>query len=91
MLSHILNRHPRILSLSEFFTAAYVRRWYRHARRTGDQMWEIYAKPTLFTRRMAETRAGEVVYPFDRPGTPLYAKHRAAHTADGAPPPDRTP
>ena len=68
MLSGILNRHPRVLSLSEFFTYIYVDRWFRHSRRTGDQMWRQYRVQSRFHRDVLGRRTDEMLYPFDRPG-----------------------
>ena len=68
MLSEALKRHPRILSLSEFFANFHAYGWYRHPTRTGDQMWRLYSRPTMVLRRILEGRPGEVLYAFDAPG-----------------------
>ena len=67
MLSDILNRHPDILSLSEFFTYVYVARWIRHPDLTGDRMWRILSKPTMVHRTLLGRQVDEVLYPFDDP------------------------
>ena len=67
MLSRILNRHPRVLSLSEFFTYVYVDRWIRHSGRTGDQMWRQYRTQSRFHRDVLGRRTDEMIYPFDAP------------------------
>ena len=78
LLSDVLNRHPRILSLSEFFANVHTYGWYRHPTRTGDQMWRLYSRPTMIHRRYLEGRPGESLYAFDAPG--------ARFTRDNLPP-----
>lgn len=68
MLSRMLNRHPRILSLSEFFTYVNVDRWCHHARRTGDQMWRLYCVQSRFHREVLGEQTDEMIYPFGKAG-----------------------
>ena len=66
MVSDILNRHPRVLSLSEFFSfvglGAFRRRY-----RTGDRMWAFYSRQQPRTRLMLRERYEELRYPVDDP------------------------
>lgn len=68
LLSEVLKRHPRILSLSEFFASVHVYGWYRHSTRTGDQMWRLYSRVPTIVRRHAGRPPSEVLYPYDTPG-----------------------
>ena len=68
MLSDVLNRHPRILSLSEFFSYVHAHRWYPYPTMTGDQMWRIYTKAGLMGRRLSERPVPGTLYPFEAPG-----------------------
>ena len=67
MISDILNRHPDILSISEFFSCL---GWDIFARRrsTGDWMWRLYSEPGF--RMGVIARGGsfsELLYPVDDP------------------------
>ena len=68
MMSEVLNRHPRILSLSEFFANVHSYRWYPYPTRTGDQMWRIYGKAGVIDRRLSARVVPETLYPFEAPG-----------------------
>ena len=67
MVSNMLNLHPRVLSLSEFFafvgTGAMRRR-----RATGEQMWGWYAYQRKRTKLMLREDFSELAYPFGAPG-----------------------
>ncbi len=67
MVSNMLNLHPRVLSLSEFFsfvgTGAMRRR-----RTTGEQMWVWYARQRRRTKLMLREDFEELAYPFGGPG-----------------------
>ena len=77
MVSDILNLHPRVLSLSEFFSfvglGAFRRRY-----RTGDRMWAFYSRQQPRTRLMLRERYEELRYPVDDP--------RARFTRQDVPP-----
>ena len=66
MVSNILNRHPCVLSLSEFFSylgSAPFR--FRHP--TGNWMWKAYSRQRIHTRHMVRGRYEELLYPLDDP------------------------
>jgi len=69
MISDLLNRHPAILSLSEFMTLlgqeAFARR-----NPTGAQMWQVYSRQSPALRAMMANGEvmDEVLYPFGAPG-----------------------
>ena len=65
MVSNILNRHPRVLSLSEFFS--YIGMVPYRRRPSGDRMWHIYSRPRHRTRIMLHGRYEELLYPLDDP------------------------
>ena len=66
MISNILNRHPRVLSLSEFVSYIGISS-FRYRRLTGDRMWEIYSRQSKRTRVMLGGQYEELLYPFDDP------------------------
>ena len=66
MLSDILNRHPRVLSLFEFFSFIGMGPFHRR-RPTGDRMWGFYARQRSHTRLMLRGSYEELLYPFDDP------------------------
>lgn len=66
MLSNILNTHPDILSLSEFFTF-HGTSMFRRRRVTGERMWEILSRQSGWTRFMLRGRMNELTYPLDTP------------------------
>ena len=66
MISDMLRRHPRVLSLSEFFSfvgsAPSLRRT-----QSGEQMWNLYSRQRARTRLMLRGDFEELVYPIDDP------------------------
>ena len=69
MLSNILNQHPRVLSLSEFFSYVGVQSLYRRRRPDGDAMWRMYSGQQKHTRMMLRDPSfGEFLYPAGDPG-----------------------
>ena len=66
MVSSVLNRHPRILSLSEFISFIGIRAFSRR-RPTGDWMWDRYSRQRRRTRLMLRGRYDELLYPLDDP------------------------
>lgn len=62
MLSSILNSHPDILSLSEFF-AFHGMAMFRSRRMTGDRMWKMLSRQSGWTRFMLRGRIDELLYP----------------------------
>ncbi len=66
MLSNILNSHPGILSLSEFF-AFHGTAMFRRRRLTGDRMWDTLSRQSGWTRFMLRGRIDEILYPLDAP------------------------
>ena len=77
MVSDLLNRHPAVLSMSEFFAqlgvAAFTRR-----RVSGEWMWRLYGEPSIRMRIVTHEGLTEVLYPFDDPS--------ARFSADTLPP-----
>ena len=66
MVSNILNLHPRVLSLSEFFSYVGVHQLFRARRSTGQRMWEFYSKQRKHTRLMLrEPSYEEFLYPLE--------------------------
>lgn len=66
MLSNMLNLHPDILSISEFFTLhsmALFSRW----RMTGDRMWHVLTRQPQLVRYLLKEDYEELLYPFDDP------------------------
>ena len=69
MVSDILNAHPRVLSLSEFFSYVGVHRLFRARRSTGGRMWELYGRQSGHNRLMLrEPSFEEFLYPAGEPG-----------------------
>ena len=66
MVSDILNRHPRVLSLSEFISYIGIRSFSRR-RPTGSWMWNLYSRQRHRTRLMLRGRYEELLYPLDDP------------------------
>ena len=66
MVSDVLNRHPRILSLSEFFSFIGLRTFLRR-RVSGPYMWRLYSRQQYRTRFMLQGRYEELLYPVDAP------------------------
>ena len=70
MVSNILNLHPRVLSLSEFFSYVGVQRLFRSRRLAGEKMWRLYSRQSNHTRLMLrEPFFDEFLYPIDEPGS----------------------
>ena len=66
MVSNILNLHPRVLSLSEFFTGIGLKA-FRFRRVSGDRMWKLYSRQSYRTRLLLREPFEELTYPFDDP------------------------
>ena len=73
MVSNILNRHPQVLSLSEFISYIGVRSLSRR-RPAGDWMWDRYSRQQHRTRLMLRGRYEELLYPLDDPNA-RYSQH----------------
>jgi Sulfotransferase family len=71
MVSRILNMHPEVLSISEFFSAitGNVTQWKEFPSRDmdGQEMWELISAPSPIKDglALAGLRASEMVYPFE--------------------------
>lgn len=68
MVSNMLNLHPRILSLSEFFTCIGLKT-FRPRRPTGEWMWKLYSRQSYRTRLLLREPFEELIYPFDDPAS----------------------
>lgn len=67
MISDILNRHPQILSISEFFSFLGLEIFARR-RPTGDWMWRLYSEPGYRMGVIARGESfSELLYPVDDP------------------------
>ena len=66
MVSNILNRHPRVLSLSEFFSYLGMRA-FRRRKPTGDWMWSLYSHHRIRTGLLVREDYEELLYPFHDP------------------------
>lgn len=69
MLSDMVNRHPEILSLSEFFS--FILTWaFSKKILDGRAMWEICRRqaPSLHALLAGSDIISEIIYPFDQPG-----------------------
>ncbi|MYG81167.1 MAG: sulfotransferase [Gemmatimonadetes bacterium] len=67
MVSDILNRHPGILSVSEFFSFVGPRAFVGR-RPSGEHMWRLYSRPGRPIRRLKHFGIpGEFLYPLDDP------------------------
>ena len=67
IVSNLLNAHPGILSLSEFFSYVGMDA-FRLSNPTGDQLWQIYSGQRPRTRLMLRESYEELLYPVDGPG-----------------------
>ena len=68
MLSNMLNLHPDLLSVSEFFTlhsTALFSRW----RMTGKGMWHVLTRQPQLVRYLLKEDYEELLYPFDDPNS----------------------
>ena len=70
MISDMVNRHPEVLSLSEFFSFILSSAFSRK-RLDGRAMWEICRRqaPGLHALLTGGDIISEIIYPFDAPGT----------------------
>ena len=66
MISNILNQHPQVLSLSEFFSSIGKKLFLRR-RQTGEQVWKHYSRPGRRLRLLLMEPFEELLYPFDDP------------------------
>ena len=74
MLSDIMNSHPNILSVSEFFTLhsiALFSRW----RVSGSGMWRILTRQPQLVRYLLREDYEELLYPFDDPDSRFTRKN----------------
>ena len=67
MLSEILNRHPAVLSVAEFFSAFQMAA-FGLRRPSGEEMWRLFSQQTQRNRLALRESFGELLYPFDEPG-----------------------
>ena len=67
MISNLLNRHPGVLSLSEFFSFIGIGS-FRRRHPSGDWMWDLYGRQRKRTRLMLRECYEELLYPIDDPG-----------------------
>ena len=69
MVSNLLNIHPRVLSLSEFFSYVGVHQLFRRWRVSGDWMWAYLSRQRNHTRLMLrDTSYEEFLYPLHDSG-----------------------
>lgn len=67
MISDMLNRHPGILSVSEFFSFVGPRAFVGR-RPSGEHMWRLYSRPGSPILRLKQFGVpGEFLYPLDSP------------------------
>jgi hypothetical protein len=66
MLTDVLNVHPRILSVSEFFSA-YQLSAFGKRRPTGEDMWRLYSVQSRRTKLALRETFHELLYPFGDP------------------------
>ena len=68
MISDVLNRHPKVLSLSEFFSFLGFRAFAKR-RLDGRAMWDIYTRqgPGLRALLNSDNLISEIIYPFNAP------------------------
>ena len=67
MISDVLNRHPRVLSLSEFFSTTGLAP-FRRRRPSGARMWRIYSRPGNRIH-LLQGQFQELLYPVDDPAS----------------------
>ncbi len=67
MVSNILNTHPRVLSVSEFFSVTGLAA-FRRRRRSGQWMWQLFSRQNAALRFQLQYEYEETLYPFDHPG-----------------------
>ena len=68
MVSNVLNLHPGVLSLSEFFSCIGLKT-FRPRRPTGDWMWRLYSRQSYRTRLLLREPVEELIYPFGDPNS----------------------
>ncbi|HTJ63078.1 MAG TPA: sulfotransferase [Alphaproteobacteria bacterium] len=75
MISELLNRHPAVLSLSEFLVLL-GQEAFAHRRPTGAEMWRVYSRQSPALRAMMQGGKvmDEVLYPLGTPGTRFHAE-----------------
>ena len=68
MISDIVNRHPKILSLSEFFSFIGLGAFSRK-RLNGEAMWKLCSRQRRGLQALLnrDKRISEIIYPFDAP------------------------
>lgn len=66
MLTDVLNLHPRILSVSEFFSAYQLSAFGRR-RPDGAEMWKLYSVQSSRTKLALRETFHELLYPFGDP------------------------
>ena len=66
MVSEMLNKHPDILSLSEFFSVLGLNA-FTGTKVTGAGMWRLYSEPGKRMSVIARETFSELLYPFDDP------------------------
>ena len=67
MVSDILNRHPQVLSLSEFFSTVGMKPFLRR-RVSGRYLWRLYSRHDARMRLALQRDFPELLYPVDDPG-----------------------
>lgn len=75
MISELLNRHPAVLSLSEFLVLL-GQEAFAHRRPTGAEMWRVYSRQSPALRAMMQGGKvmDEVLYPLGTPGMRFHAE-----------------
>lgn len=68
MISDVLNRHPKVLSLSEFFSFLGIRA-FRKKRLDGKAMWDLCTRQSPLLRALltSDKIISEIIYPFHAP------------------------
>ncbi len=66
MVSEMLNKHPDILSMSEFFATLGLQA-FSGKKVTGDHMWHLYSHPGKRMSIIARESFSELLYPFNDP------------------------
>ena len=66
MISQMLNKHPDILSMSEFFSVLGLNA-FTGKKVDGDRMWRLYSEPGKRMSIIARESFSELLYPFDDP------------------------
>ena len=66
MVSEMLNRHPDILSLSEFFSVLDLNA-FPGKKVTGDSMWRLFSEPGTRMSIIVRESFSELLYPFNDP------------------------